>query len=359
VPAAFRAIVVGTGGFGAQWCTAFLPPFVREGRIDVVAAVDANPLALQHASEGLGVPPSRCYTSAKDAFERHPADFCILVVPPAFREELVRLALAHGMHILSEKPIADTLEASIRIARSVRSAGKKMGVAMSRRYERDKEALRGALRSGAHGALDYLILRHTCDLRKYGSWGAYRHRMPDPLLTESAPHRLDLLADLAGAPCETVYAQTWRPPWAEFAGDCQALVTMTFANGVRALFEGGYANAVELNGFGEEYIRAECERSTVVLHRKRVEAFPHSPERSGPAQEGEGAEIAPPDRERWGHGRVIEQFLDWLEGGEPMETRVDENLKLAALCSAAIESSRTGKPIRVETYFEETDAKVK
>ena len=254
---AYRMIQVGTGGWGAWWCEHFLPPNVRDGLVEVVAAVDANPDALINAKQHLGLSDERCFTDLADALDRCPADFVAVVVPPAHHERVVDLALAHDLHILSEKPIADTLEGSLRIAANVARAGKKMGVTMSHRFDRDKSTLRAQLRSGDHGALDYLMMRFTCNCRAYGSWGAFRHEIPDTLMVEGAVHHLDILADMAGAKCDTIYAQTWNPAWGEFKGDSQGLVMMHFENGVRAVYEGAKTNAVSLHWWGQEYIRAE------------------------------------------------------------------------------------------------------
>ena len=174
----YRMIQVGAGGMGAAWCKMILPPFVKDGLIEVVAAVDINPVVLENAQAGLGLSPDRCYTDVQRAFDENPADFCTIVVPPAAHEMVVDLALAHDMHILSEKPIADTMEASVRIAKKVRRAGKKMGVTMSHRFDQDKTTLREELRSGRYGALDYLVCRFTCDCRRFGSWGKFRHETP-------------------------------------------------------------------------------------------------------------------------------------------------------------------------------------
>ena len=241
---AYRMIQVGTGGFGGWWCLHFLPPNVKDGLIEVVAAVDINPEALQNAQTHLGLRRDQCYTDIRRAFDENRADFCTVVVPPAFHERVVDLALEHGLHILSEKPIADTLLGAVRIAGKVRRAGKKMGVTMSHRFDQDKTTLRRELRLGEHGALDYLVCRFTCDCRRFASWGKFRHEIPDALMVEGAVHHLDILADLAGAPCDTIYAQTWTPPWGEFAGDAQGLVTLHCSNGVRALYEGAKTNAV-------------------------------------------------------------------------------------------------------------------
>ena len=151
----YRMIQVGTGGQGNGWCSRFLPPNIADGRIEPVAAVDVNPDVLINAQQHLGLPPEKCYTDIERAFDENPADFCTVVVPPAFHESVVDVALAHDMHIISEKPIADTLEGSVRIAAKVKRAGKRMGVTMSHRFDQDKTTLapRVAFRSGWHHRL--------------------------------------------------------------------------------------------------------------------------------------------------------------------------------------------------------------
>ena len=123
----YRMIQVGTGGQGNAWCARFLPANIADGRIEVVAAVDINPEVHINAQQHLGLPPEKCYTDIERAFEENRADFCSVVVPPAFHEAVVDIALAHDLHIISEKPIADTLSGSVRIADKVKRAGKKMG----------------------------------------------------------------------------------------------------------------------------------------------------------------------------------------------------------------------------------------
>ena len=356
----YKMIQVGTGGFGKSWCESFLPPNVKDGLVEIVAAVDINPDALENARRFLGLPASRCYTDIREAFDETPADFCTVVVPPAYHEAVVDAALAHDMHILSEKPISDTLSGSVRIAKKVERAGKKMGVTMSHRFDQDKTTLRHELRSGAYGTLDYLVMRFTCDCRKFGSWGAaFRHEIADALMVEGAVHHLDILADMAGAKCDTIYAQTWNPAWGEFAGDSQGLVQMHFENGTRATYEGAKTNAVGLNGWAQEYIRAECEKATIVLDRRRIERFPYNASHQGAdKREEEGEPIQLLEQPKWSHAWLIEQFVRWLDGGEPMETNVKDNLQSVALVFAAVESSRSGKPVNVQRFLARTRREV-
>jgi len=351
---AYRMIQVGAGGFGAAWCRQFLPPNCKDGLIEVVAAVDINPEALQNARDGLGLRADQCYTDLDTALDNHPAHFCTIVVPPAHHERVVDAALAHDLHILSEKPIADTLDGSVRIADEVKRAGKKMGVTMSHRFDQDKTTLREILRSARYGALDYLVCRFTCDYRQYASWGKFRHEISDPLMIEGAVHHLDILADLAGAKCDTIFAQTWNPAWGQYAGDSQALVTMQMENGRRALYEGAKTNAVGLNGWAREYIRAECEGATLILNQRRLECFPHDPARQWATGQDRAGEVIPlREQPKWANTWLIEKFVRWLDGGEPMETNVEDNLQSVALVFAAISSSRTGQPVKVQALLDQ------
>jgi predicted dehydrogenase len=345
----YKMIQVGTGGWGGIWCERFLPPNVKDGLIEVVAAVDMSEAALDNARHHLGLRADQCYTDLQKAFDETRADFCTVVVPPSFHESVVDMALAHDMHILSEKPIADTLAGSVRIASKVKAAGKKMGVTMSHRFDQDKTTLRHELRSGRNGTLDYLVCRFTCDYRQFGSWGKFRHEIADTLLIEGSVHHLDILADLAGDVCDTIYAQTWNQPWGDYKGDSQGLVTMHFRNGTRALYEGAKTNAVGLNGWTREYVRAECEQATLIMQQRKVERFPYdSSQMRVEKLEGQGEQIPLLEQPKWANTWLIEKFVRWLDGGEPMETHVEANLQSVALVFAAIESSRTGQPVKVQ-----------
>ena len=343
-----RVIHVGCGGWGAMWCHEFLPANVEDGTIDVVAAVDRSPEELKNAREGLGLSEDRCYTDPERAFATHDAEFATLVVPPAERRPLVESALEYGLDLLTEKPIAPTLEEAVAIA--------KMAVTMSHRFDRDKTTLRRQVQSDEYGPLDYLVMRFTQRYRQRDEWVAGRpYEMDHPLLVEGGVHHLDLLAALADAKCTELFARTWNPEWSDFSGDSQVLVTMEFENGVRATYEGATTNAVALNGWENEYIRAECRDGTLELDARELTAYPYDPDAeprhnaSGPP---EGESIPLLDGQKWMNTWLIERFTEWRDGGEPMATRVESNLQSMALIEAAMRSSARGEPIAVQSLLD-------
>jgi predicted dehydrogenase len=340
-----RYILIGTGGFGAVWCSQFLPRLRATGKAECVAAVDLAPEALRNAREHLGVPAERCFGDARRAIAEVEADFAIVVVPPAYHEEVVGLALDRGLDVLCEKPIAGDMAACARILERVRRSGRRMAITMSHRFDQDKQTLSRLLRGGAHGRLDYLVGRNTWACRAFPAWGAFRYRIPDPLLVEGLVHHFDCMRELAGADAATVYARSWNPPWSEFAGDCQAMVTVEMANGVRVLYEGAKANASELNGWTRDYWRAECEHATLELDERRLRAI------TGSGANRAAAELPLDDRPAWGNAWLAERFVDWRAGGEPPPTTIEDNIQCAALLFAAIESAHAGRPVDVQEFL--------
>jgi predicted dehydrogenase len=348
-------ILVGTGGQGARWCELFLPPNVADDTVEVVAAVDVDEAAHENATDHLDLTAEDCYTDAETAFAEVPADCCALVVPPQFREDLVSAALAHDLDILAEKPIAETLPGAVRIADQVAAADAKMGVTMSHRFREDVTTIRRRVQEGVYGPVDYLVCRYAVNARTRGSWVERLYDVEDPLLLDGAIHHLDLLSALADGDPETVYAQAWNPEWSDFADDPQGLVTVTFEEGTRALYEGANTNAVSLNGWGNEYLRAECRDATAVLHAHELREFAYDADDEGclDAVDFEDGEHVPLDeRDKWSNAWLIEQFVDWLEGGDPMPTHVEANLESMALVFAAIESAESGESVAVRDVLE-------
>lgn len=347
-----KVIHVGIGVWGKRWCREFLRTNVDDGTIEVAALVDVDPQALAYGRAMLGVPAERCYTDPRRAFAETRADFCTVAVQPASHEAIVDLAIEHGVDVLCEKPIADSMEAAVRIVRKIRQSGRKMAVTMSHRFDQDKTTLRRIVRSGALGRLNAIGCRFQGDMRQHLAWSSlFRHTMRDPLMVEGAVHHLDIIADLAGARCATLMASTWKPSWAEYAGDTDGVVVMVFENGVRAVYEGSVSHAVGLNTFYKEYIRVDGERGTAVLNHREIEVFTRQDFWRQQHREGQGQKISLLAQPKWINNWLVELFAKWREGGPEMETNAEANLQSAALVFGAVHSQRTGGIVKIQDYI--------
>ena len=97
-------------------------------------------------------------------------------------------------------------------------------------------------------------------------------------------------------------------------------------NGVRCLYEGGVANASTLNGWGQDYIRAECEHGTLELDRRKLTVLISGPD--GRYLKRERLSLRK-DRPIWLNAAIAEDFCDWLRGA-----RLRQPITLT-ICSAA------------------------
>src|SRR5688500_2513203 len=97
----YKMIVVGIGSMGRTWCDRMLPPNIKDGLIEVVAAADPNPNAVQYAKQSLGLREDQLYTDIGKAFDEVKADCCAIITQPAYHEQVVDVALAHDVDIIS------------------------------------------------------------------------------------------------------------------------------------------------------------------------------------------------------------------------------------------------------------------
>jgi predicted dehydrogenase len=350
----YRWIMVGAGGMAGNWLRNHFAPY--RDRIDVVAIVDVNAQALERSGDFLNLPEARRFTRMEDAFDAFAPgeiDCCGIAVPPHFHRPAVELAAARGLHILSEKPIADTWEDAVAVFRAAKQAGIKMQIIQNYRYTPRIQTLKQVLDSGRLGHLHYLVGRFGADYRQPLSWGAaFRHEMRHAILVEGSIHHFDQIRHLSGQDCQRIAGWEWNPGAASFKGECLTLYTMQMTGGVHAQYEGSGLAAGWQNTWHGEYYRAECEGGAVVLDRDHVVRIQEHERGRGLRVE----EVPTVRLEREGHVALVGQFLDWLDGGPPPPTTIEDNLKSNAMLFSAIDASAHNAMVDVAAMVEHARA---
>ena len=337
-----RCLMVGAGGMASAWIRSFYPGF--NDRHEIVALADINAEVLHSAGDFLKLPRDQRYTDMETAFAEVDADYCTIIIPPAIHKDAVMLAVERKMDILSEKPIADTWSACVDIYNAVSKAGLKMHVIQNYRYSSRMLTMRQVLRDGELGRINYIQGRFAADYREYGAWGAFRYVIPHTLLVEGAVHHFDMMRNLSGGDCRTIAGWEWNRPWSSFQGDCCAMFLMDMTNGVKAAYEGSCLGAAKQNSWHQEYYRAECEGGAVAIGKDGVtRIYRHTP---GTGMRVEDVKPVVPEHD--GHRWLINEFLEWLDGGPAPDTSLEQNIKRVAMVFGAIEASRTGTAVNVE-----------
>jgi predicted dehydrogenase len=335
-----RCLMIGAGGMAGAFCRTFFPQFAD--RMVVTGLVDINPEALALSGDALSLPASARFTDMTEAFAQVDADFCCIVIPPAFHKRAVLLATARKLDILSEKPIADTWDDCREIYGAVKAAGVKMQVVQNYRYNATMRTMKQVLAEQRLGRLNYVMGRFAADYRVRGAWGMFRHEIPHGLLVEGSVHHFDMLRNLTGADCQSITGWDWNPAWSSFDGESSGHFLARMTNGVVANYEGNCNEAGTQSTWHQEFYRAECEGGAVTVDRDLVvrtwEKLPS----------GLRMEEVPLVRSQYeGHLAIVDQFLTWKEGGPAPETVLDDNIQSAGMLFGAIMASEENRVVDV------------
>lgn len=339
-----RLIQVGVGGYGRWWLDTVA---ALAGEAEYAALVDTDPAALAAARVRTGLGADRCFASLDDALERVSADALLCVVPPAHHEAVVTRALDADLHVLTEKPIADTMAASRRIvAHASRSKGTLM-VSQKGRFHPWVRRFREALLTGEVGALSHLTLHYRAPLFRWGASG-FRHEMADPLLVEMSIHHFDLLRALIGRDPVDVVGSSWNTPGSGFAGDTAASLRFTFEGGLPVLYEGYCRSSGDLTSWYGD-IRAEGETGALTfihpslyLARRGADQQHVVAPRSDLARAGDLQE---------GQTHALREFISAVNDSRVPESSGEENLVSVAMLFAAVDSCHSGERRRIADYL--------
>jgi UDP-N-acetylglucosamine 3-dehydrogenase len=191
-----RAGVVGLGTMGRNhvrvWDDAV------EG-VELVAVADPDPEALRRATHGRAI---RGFAESSEMFAAEPLDLVSIVAPTSLHMQLTLAALAAGVHVLVEKPIAATRGEAERMMAAAADAGRILTVG---HIERFNPAIRELRRRLAAGELGRIFQIHATRL------GPFPARIRDVgVVVDLAPHDLDVMRFLLGSDPIRIYAETER-----------------------------------------------------------------------------------------------------------------------------------------------------
>lgn len=217
-----RIALMGTGLIGREH--ARLVAAHAEAALAAVAdpAPEARALA-----QGLGVPWFDDYERMLD--ETIP-DGAIVALPNTLHVQAGLACVARGVPVLVEKPVADTVEAAMRLVEASEAAGVPILVGHHRRHGRDMRAARRAIDAGELGRL--VAVNGMSVVRKHDTYfdAAWRRRPGGGPLLINAIHDVDCFRFLCGE-IDSVQAFASNAVRGHEVEDTVA-VAMRFANGV-------------------------------------------------------------------------------------------------------------------------------
>ncbi|RYG41614.1 Gfo/Idh/MocA family oxidoreductase [bacterium] len=333
---AMRALIVGAGGMGQAWAR----NVDSSDEAEIAGWIDVRPGAAGEAAEknGLNVPYTG--TDLEEAIRALAPDFVVDVTPPEIHRDVTVTALGHGIPVIGEKPMAETIEKAKEMVRASESAGKLYMVSQSRRYINLQNAFRDLIR-GNVGTLGIL----NADFYIGAHFGGFRDEMDSVLLVDMAIHTLDQARYLSGKNALAVYADEWVADWSWYRGAASAVAHFEMEDGLRFTYRGSWCaegahtswegnwRAVGANGTarwtGEGVPWAETVTGT--------EGFMRTTDRTD-GQVLSGKE---------GIAGSLDEFVNALKSGATPNGECHDNIQSLAMVLAAVESSRRKERVEI------------
>src|SRR3569623_3181722 len=188
-----------------------LPTFLRDQRVELVAAADPRPEARARFASDFG--GRACETVEALCADPH-VEAVYIATPHQHHAAHARIAAARGKQLLLEKPIALTLADAQAITDAAHKAQVHLVVGHSHSFDAPILRTRALIESGAYGRVRMITALNYTDF-------LYRPRRPDELDTaqgggvvfSQGAHQVDIVRLLGGGLVTSVRAATgaWAP----------------------------------------------------------------------------------------------------------------------------------------------------
>jgi predicted dehydrogenase len=336
----FRAVLAGCGGISRAWLDA-----IRDiPEIEIVGFVDLDEAAARGRAAQYGRGRALMGTDLAEMLDQTGPDAVFDCTVPEAHIEVTLTALAHGCHVLGEKPLADSMAHARRMVAAARAAGKTYAVIQNRRYDANIRRLQRFLASGAIGRITTV----TSDFYIGAHFGGFRDRMPHVLLLDMAIHTFDAARLISGADPVAVTCTEWNPPGSWYDHDASAIATFEMTGDVFYSYRGSWC-AEGLNTTWESAWRVIGTEGSVQWDGRTGFSAQVVQEREGFISGLADIEVPryQPPGLSGGHGGLIRNFVECVQAGREPETICTDNIKSLAMVFGSIESAEQGRRVTI------------
>lgn len=326
-----RVVVVGAGGMGRAW----LRTVEESPLVELAGIVDLDLDAARAAAAALGRPGLPVGAGTAELASDVGAQAVINVTVPAAHHPVTTEALAAGLPVLGEKPVASTVAQGLSLAAAAELHGQLFMVSQSRRYNRHLfEARRLSSSLGRVGIV-------SAEFFKAPRFGGFRDAMDHPLLLDMAIHQFDMARFLLDADPVSVFCEEYNPSWSWYRGDAGATAVFEMTGGERFVFSGSWCSPGQETSWNAAW-RISGEHGTVLWDGDNHPVSSLASE-AGPGEDP-GQEIA----------GSLRDFVAAVRTGRTPMGKVHQNIMSLAMVEAAILSAATGSRVSVDALLEDS-----
>ncbi|MGP6089423.1 NAD-dependent epimerase/dehydratase family protein [Antarctobacter jejuensis] len=177
--------------------------------VKITAVCDTSESAARALAEPLG---ARVLTRVDDLISENICDCAHILTPPNIHKDIALKCLAGGLHVLVEKPVAESAEQTAEILDAAAAANRRFHAGHNFLGLPGYERMKSAMRAGEYGRISSAELTWALPLAplRSGPFNLWLLREPKNLLLELGPHLVAFAQDLFGD-LEILHAHAGNP----------------------------------------------------------------------------------------------------------------------------------------------------
>ncbi|MBP1039586.1 Gfo/Idh/MocA family oxidoreductase [Vagococcus sp. BWB3-3] len=338
----FKAGIIGCGNIFEMHAKAL----AKLELVDLVAVCDSDQQRVRLAGQHYDC---QDFTDYRRMFKEATLDVLHICLPHYLHEEVTVAAAKAGIHVLTEKPMAITVESAERMLMAAREAQIELGVIFQNRYNSGAMTLKSLIQEGALGK----VLSGKCQVTwsrdetyySQSDWKGTWEKEGGGVVIDQAIHTLDLINWLTGGQPKLIDATIGN----RFH---DTIEVEDFAEGI-IQYQEGYT----LSFFANNYysfdapvcieIHTELAVATITGARLEIVYFDGRPTlvKDIPAEDYLENGIA--SKTYWGTGHItqIDEFYQHLNGTADFLVSGIEALKTQKIVAGIYQSAKLNKPV--------------
>jgi predicted dehydrogenase len=326
------------------WLRALAETPTLKDTVEIVGLVDLDLSTAEALAKEFSLADAVIGSDLNRVLQTTRPDLVFDIVVPSARYHVVSTALAYGCHVLSEKPMAASLEQANELIALARRAGRIHAIVQNRRFNSGVRRIRRIVEAGVLGDLTGI----HCDFFIGPHFGGFREEMNNVLLLDMAIHTFDAARFVSGKMPLAVYCHEGNPPGSWYRHGATANAIFEFSDDVVFTYRGSWC-AEGARTSWESAWRVIGVKGTLLWDgADKIDARVVSGE-TGFLREVSEIDVPAPSHEAdtHGHASVIQNFLTAIHTGVAPETDGNDNIKSLAMVFGAIESARRRERVMI------------